>query len=76
MIMGAVTAAGALRPASFDSGGLVLYTMLRSLNGQNIVSLTKYKSKDVFADVAQLVEQRFCKPLVGGSSPFVGLFGR
>ncbi len=25
-----------------------------------------------FADVAQLVEQGFCKPQVGGSSPFVG----
>src|SRR5581483_10168337 len=24
------------------------------------------------ADVAQLAEQRFCKPQVGGSSPFVG----
>jgi hypothetical protein len=24
------------------------------------------------ATVAQLVEQRFCKPLVGGSSPFGG----
>ena len=28
----------------------------------------------VRADVAQLVEQRFCKPLVGGSTPLVGLY--
>lgn len=46
----------------------------------NIVSFYFDKEKfflyslqsNFIADVAQLVEQWFCKPLVGGSSPLVG----
>ena len=58
-------AAGATRPALDPSGGRAL-----SFPGAEWVHLRYGPARR--ADVAQLVEQRFCKPQVPGSSPVVG----
>src|SRR5207237_7434797 len=44
----------------------LLHSLARSVHGCNVSSLR--------ADVAQLVEQRFRKPQVTGSNPFVGFY--